>query len=52
MFIVSLNMVYLQSASHYFEINVFNALYNKFWKQFGKFLKRSWFFTFEKNYNL
>ena len=39
-------MVYLQGMPHQFEINVINAFYNKFWNQFGKFLKRSWFFAF------
>ena len=44
--IVSVYMVYLQIISHQFEIDVINALYDKFWNQFGKFFKRSWFFAF------
>ena len=40
-------MVYLQGMSHQFQINVINAFYNKFWNQFGKLFKRSWFFAFD-----
>ena len=39
-------MVYLQGMPHQFEINVINAFYSKFWNQFGKFPKHSWFFAF------
>ena len=44
--IVSVYMVYLQGMSHQFEINVINAFYNKFWNQYGKFFKLSWFLPF------
>ena len=40
-------MVYLQGMSHQFQINVISAFYNKFWNQFGKLFKRSWFFAFD-----
>ena len=40
-------MVFLQGMSHQFQINVINAFYNKFWNQFGKLFKRSWFFAFD-----
>ena len=42
----SVYMVYLQEISHQFEINVINAFYNNFWNHFGKFFKRSRFFSF------
>ena len=44
-------MVYLLGMPYQFEKNVINAFYNKFRNQFGKFLKRSWFFALvsEKN---
>ena len=41
-----LQYIFLQGMSHQFEVNVIIAFYNKFWNQFGKFFKHSWFFAF------